>query len=97
MNIKADNRWVLKARKIPWETIEERYARVFPSNKGNEAKPLRLALGACIIQSEYGYPDEEIGLQIQRAPICNASAVTRNMMTVNRRSTRPAWCIFARG
>jgi IS5 family transposase len=68
MNIKADNRWVQKARKIPWEAIEERYARLFPSNKGNEAKPLRLALGACIIQSEYGYPDEEVGLQIQENP-----------------------------
>ena len=69
MNIKADNRWVQKARKIPWEAIEERYARLFPSsNKGNEAKPLRLALGACMIQSEYGYPDAEVGLQIQENP-----------------------------
>lgn len=68
MNIRADNRWVQKARKIPWEAIEKRYARLFPSNKGNEAKPLRLALGACIIQSEYRYPDEEVGLQIQENP-----------------------------
>ena len=29
------------------------------------AKPLRLGLGACIIQSEYGYSDEELTLQIQ--------------------------------
>ena len=29
------------------------------------AKPLRLALGACIIQAEYGYSDEETALQIQ--------------------------------
>ena len=29
------------------------------------AKPLRLALGACIIQTEYGYSDEETALQIQ--------------------------------
>ena len=32
------------------------------------AKPLRLALGACIIQAEYGYSDEETGLQIQENP-----------------------------
>ena len=32
------------------------------------AKPLRLALGACIIQAEYGYSDEEITLQIQENP-----------------------------
>jgi hypothetical protein len=29
------------------------------------AKPLRLGLGACIIQKEYGYSDEEVALQIQ--------------------------------
>lgn len=65
MNIKTDNRWVRKARQIPWEVIEERYARLFPCEKGNVAKPLRLALGACIIQTEYGYSDEENTLQIQ--------------------------------
>ena len=32
------------------------------------AKPLRLALGACIIQAEYGYSDEETALQIQETP-----------------------------
>lgn len=29
------------------------------------AKPLRLGLGACIIQAEYGYSDEETAMQIQ--------------------------------
>ena len=38
------------------------------SSKGNVAKPLRLALGACIIQAEYGYSDEETALQIQENP-----------------------------
>ena len=32
------------------------------------AKPLRLALGVCIIQAEYGYSDEETALQIQENP-----------------------------
>lgn len=32
------------------------------------AKPLRLALRACIIQAEYGYSDEETALQIQETP-----------------------------
>ena len=68
MNIKADNRWVHKAKQIPWEVIEEHYAKLFPCEKGNVAKPLRLALGACIIQTEYGYSDEEVGLQIQESP-----------------------------
>jgi IS5 family transposase len=32
------------------------------------AKPLRLALGACIIQAEYGFSDEETALMIQENP-----------------------------
>ena len=68
MNLKEDNRWVKKAQTIPWLEIEHRYAALFTNRKGNVAKPLRLALGACIIQSEYGYSDEETALQIQENP-----------------------------
>ena len=68
MNLKESNRWVKKAQTIPWLDIERRYARLFTNRKGNVAKPLRLALGACIIQAEYGYSDEETALQIQENP-----------------------------
>lgn len=68
MNLKENNRWVKKAQTIPWPEIEERYAALFTNRKGNVAKPLRLALGACIIQAEYGYSDEETALQIQENP-----------------------------
>ena len=54
-----------KAELIPWDEIEQRYAKLFTNRKGNVAKPLRLALGACIIQAEYGFSDEEVALQIQ--------------------------------
>ena len=37
-----------KAQPIPWSEIEQRYAALFVNRKGNVAKPLRLALGACI-------------------------------------------------
>ena len=59
MNLKESNRWVKKAQTIPWLDIEKRYAKLFTNRKGNVAKPLRLALGACIIQAEYGFSDEE--------------------------------------
>lgn len=59
MQLKDDNRWVVKAQIIPWNKIEEKYADLFPSKKGNVAKPLQLALGACLIQQEYGYSDVE--------------------------------------
>ena len=68
MNLKESNRWVKKAQTIPWLEIEKRYAALFTNRKGNVAKPLRLALGACIIQAEYGYTDEETALQIQENP-----------------------------
>lgn len=65
MKMNSENRWVKKAGIIPWAEIEQRYAKLFTNRKGNVAKPLRLALGACIIQAEYGYSDEETALQIQ--------------------------------
>ena len=68
MNLKESNRWVKKAQTIPWLETEKRYAALFTNRKGNVAKPLRLALGACIIQAEYGYSDEETALQIQENP-----------------------------
>ena len=68
MHLREDNRWVKKARIIPWNKIEAKYADLFPSTTGNVAKPLQLALGACLIQREYGYSDEEIVLQIQENP-----------------------------
>lgn len=68
MNLKESNRWVKKAQTIPWMEIEKRYAPLFANRRGNVAKPLRLALGACIIQAEYGYSDEETAFQIQENP-----------------------------
>ena len=68
MNLKESNRWAKKAQTIPWPETEKRYAALFTNRKGNVAKPLRLALGACIIQAEYGYSDEETALQIQENP-----------------------------
>ncbi|MGN1095101.1 MAG: IS5 family transposase, partial [Eubacteriales bacterium] len=68
MNLKESNRWVKKAQTIPWPEIEKRYAALFTNHKGNVAKSLRLALGACIIQAEYGISDEETALMIQENP-----------------------------
>ena len=68
MHLRENNRWVKKAQSIPWDKIEEKYADLFPSENGNVAKPLQLALGACLIQREYGYSDVETVLQIQENP-----------------------------
>ena len=68
MQLKEDNRWVKKAQLVPWDKIEKRYAKLFPGKTGNVAKPLQLALGACLIQQEYGFSDVEVAMQIQENP-----------------------------
>ena len=45
LKMNPENRWVVKASIIPWETIERDYAKLFPSKTGMPAKPLRMALG----------------------------------------------------
>ena len=66
--LRADNRWVKLAKIIPWESIEERYADLFPSNRGQVAKPVRMALGALIIKEKRGYSDRETVEQITENP-----------------------------
>jgi IS5 family transposase len=68
LKLNPENRWIKKAKDIPWEDIEKEYAKLFMNRKGNVAKPLRLALGACIIQTEYGFSDEETAKMIQEHP-----------------------------
>lgn len=65
MKLNPENRWIKKAATIPWDKIELRYAKLFMNHKGNVAKPLRLALGASIIQAEYGFSDDETTNMIQ--------------------------------
>ena len=68
MKLNPENRWVKKAALVPWEEIEVRYAALFKNRKGNVAKPLRMALGALLIQTQYRYSDEEVPLQIMETP-----------------------------
>lgn len=56
LKMNQDNRWIQMADKIPWD--------LFPSNTGNVAKPLRVALGSLIIQNRFQYPDREFVEQI---------------------------------
>ena len=68
MQMNENNRWVKKAESIPWTTIEDEYAKLFPSKTGMPAKPLRTALGSLIIQKQYGYSDEELVEQLRENP-----------------------------
>lgn len=68
MQMNPKNRWVVKATTIPWDRIEDKYAGLFPSDTGNVAKPLRMALGSLLIQQQYRYADEELVEQIRENP-----------------------------
>ena len=50
LKMNPENRWVKKAETIPWDAIEEKYAKLFPGKTGMPAKPLRMAPGALLIQ-----------------------------------------------
>lgn len=66
--LRADNRWVKLAKIIPWDSIEDRYAKHFTSNRGQVAKPVRMALGVLLIQEKCGYSDRESVEQITENP-----------------------------
>ena len=56
------------ADRIPWDEFEIKYAKLFPSDTSNVAKPLRMALGALIIQTKFPYADRELVKQITENP-----------------------------
>lgn len=68
LTMEPENRWIKKAEQIPWVELEKDYAKNFRNKKGNIAKPLRMALGALLIQMFYGWSDEEVVQSIQENP-----------------------------
>jgi len=59
------NRWVVIAELVPWQEIEDEYAKGFNFYKGRRAKSVRFALGALIIKEKLKLTDEETECQIQ--------------------------------
>ena len=51
LHMNPENRWVKMADAIPWEIFEKKYSRLFKGKNGRVAKPLRLAFGSLIIQT----------------------------------------------
>jgi hypothetical protein len=66
--LSARNRWVIMANLIPWSEFEEEYAKNFSEKMGAPALPLRMALGALIIQEKLGISDQETVEQIRENP-----------------------------
>lgn len=68
LQMDPNNRWIKMADCIPWDEFEIKYAELFQSDTGNVAKPLRMALGALIIQTKFQYADRELVEQITENP-----------------------------
>lgn len=66
--LNKENRWVLLADLIPWDAVEEKYAKLFVTNNGRPALPVRVALGALIIKQKSKLPDEELVEYIRESP-----------------------------
>lgn len=71
LHMNPDNRWIKLADRIPWDTFEVKYAELFPSDTGNVAKPLRMALGALIIQTCFSILTVNSWSRSLRIRICN--------------------------
>lgn len=68
MQLDENNEWIVLADRIDWEGLEKGYAALFPSGQGRPAKPLRMALGACIIQKRKGLSDRKLVAEIAENP-----------------------------
>jgi IS5 family transposase len=63
--LNKENRWVKLANLIPWWDFENKYMECFkPSNNGEQAFSVRVALGTLIIKTKLGVSDEETVHQI---------------------------------
>ena len=67
--LRSDNRWVLLAKQIPWQDVEQEYARQFSEEDiGSPAKSSRMAFGALILKERLGVTDRELTAQIAENP-----------------------------
>ena len=63
-----ENRWVVRARAMPWEELERVLSAKLYSSRGAPAKPLRMMLGAMMIGDHLKCSDAETVRQIQENP-----------------------------
>lgn len=67
--LRADNRWILSSKIMPWDFIQSEYGKKFKSMKiGAPAKKGRIAFGALYIKQEMNISDEEVVQQIIENP-----------------------------
>jgi hypothetical protein len=66
-NLDPNNRWVKRAKLVPWKLAEAKYSYMFRKN-GRPAKDIRMALGALLIKEYLQCSDEETLQSIAEQP-----------------------------
>ena len=67
--LRSDNRWVIMAKLMPWDEVEQKYAMQFHDCQiGAPAKSARVALGSLMIKERLKTTDEETVEQIKENP-----------------------------
>jgi len=64
----ANNRWVKMAKLMPWDVIEEEYAKSMCEKEGRESMPARMAYGAIHIKEQEGLTDVRTVEYLQENP-----------------------------
>jgi transposase, IS5 family len=67
--LRSDNRWIIMAKFMPWDEVEQKYATKFNDcGIGAPAKNARVALGALMIKERLKTTDEETVEQVMENP-----------------------------
>jgi len=66
--LSGENRWVILAKQIPWQQIEQNYSELFSNDEGCPAKAARVGFGALVIKERLGTTDRETVEQIRENP-----------------------------
>ena len=62
-----NNRWVKRAKLVPWELAEKKYSHMFRKN-GRPSKDIRVALGALLIKEYLQCSDEDVVQNVAEQP-----------------------------
>jgi len=78
--LNENNRWLKMEELIPWEELEEEYAKIF-SQMGRPAKDAQLVIGAICIKHKEGLSDEGVRDAILENPYMQAFCGLENFVT----------------
>ena len=98
--LNPNNRWIRMSKLIPWDLVEEKYAKNFKDTpQSRPAKPARMAIGTLIIKEKLGLSDIETVEMITENPylqffiglesFSNEAPMEASVLTLFRRRITP--------